>query len=198
MNDENEAILTDPPALEETAVYQFMAQEAASLLPTLRHYVQKFGLAKGYTQMRDTAEDVLQDVIVEALKEPERLAGIRVPRAWLLRIAVNVIRQRLDKPEFRHKAVPPEVAEENRLFDRLVEAGATTADKVENNLAFENMLALAPAANREILRMTFEERLSGEEIAERLGVKPSTARSRLRRALNQLRENWLAQEGEGD
>src|SRR5437868_4252814 len=115
MNDENEAILTDPPALEETAIYQFIAQEAASLLPTLRQYVQKFGLAKGYTQVADTAEDVLQDVIVEALKEPERLAGIRIPRAWLLRVAVNVIRQRLDKPEFRYKAVAPEAAEENRL-----------------------------------------------------------------------------------
>jgi len=198
MKNEKETILTDQLRLEETEVYQFIAVEAASLLPTLRRYVLKFNLAKGYKQVADTAEDVLQDVIVEALKNPSRLAGVRIPKAWFLGIAVNVIRQRLDKPEFQHKMVAPEIVEENQIFDRLVKTGAVMEDTVVNNIQFEDMLALTTMANRSILRMAFKERLSGEEIAERLGVNPSSARSRLRRALNQLRDNWLAQEGEGE
>jgi RNA polymerase sigma factor (sigma-70 family) len=198
MENENDTVLADPPVLQETTVYQFIAQEASSLLPTLRWYVQKFGLAQSYDQVADTAEDVLQDVIVQVLKHPEKLDKVRSPKAWMLRIATNIIKDRLDKPEYHHEHVTSEKAEESLLFDRLIETSAAMEETVESSLQFENMLALALAENRPILRMTFQEGLSGEEMAERLGLKPSTARSKLHRALNQLRQNWVALDREGD
>ncbi|MCP4361337.1 MAG: sigma-70 family RNA polymerase sigma factor [Chloroflexi bacterium] len=72
---------------------QYIANETDALLSTLRLYVLRSGLASG-TAVADTALDLLNDVTAEALQHADRFQPDRQPKAWLLGIAANLIRQR--------------------------------------------------------------------------------------------------------
>jgi RNA polymerase sigma-70 factor (ECF subfamily) len=71
---------------------------------------------------------------------------------------------------------------------------ATGPDALEQLLDFERGAMLAacmndlPAIHREVLTLRFEEDMKLEEIAEVAGIPLSTVKSRLRRALEGLRE----------
>jgi DNA-directed RNA polymerase specialized sigma24 family protein len=82
----------DLRAANQAHIRQFIAGENAALLRTLRMYVAKAGLASGEAARR-AAEDLLNEVVVEALEHAERFNPALAPMAWLLGIAANLIRR---------------------------------------------------------------------------------------------------------
>src|SRR5436190_7473517 len=71
----------------------FIQDNAAILVRTLRVFVFKSGLAKGEA-VREIADEVLQETAIEALNAAHRFDNSRQPRAWLLGIAVNIIKRK--------------------------------------------------------------------------------------------------------
>src|SRR5436305_2135023 len=73
---------------------QFIEREAKDIIGILRSYVRKAGLASTNEEVQETALDVLSEVYLEAVKSAHRFDATRSLRAWLLGIAVNIIKRR--------------------------------------------------------------------------------------------------------
>ena len=130
---------------------------------------------------RDRAEEIAQEALVRAF---ERLWSLRSPRvfaAWLLGIANNVILQEIER---RSRSVPLEEAPPATTESGPAEA--TAADETRRRLLAE--VDALPGHYRVAMILKYQEQLSCEEIAERLGVSEGTVRSRLSRAYRMLRK----------
>lgn len=123
-----------------------------------------------------TADDLMQSVW---LKVHERLAGLREAdkvAPWLFQIARHALvdHQRRLRPT---EALPPEIVPEE-----------TEAELPDLRPAIVRFLDVLPAEDREALRLTEFEGLTQRELAERLGLSLSGAKSRVQRARAKLRE----------
>ncbi len=116
----------------------------------------------------DAAEDLVHDVF---LRCADRLATLDDPQSYLRVAVVNACRR-----EFRRRS---------RLSDLGVETAGPvpTAESVDLHRALMGLGRRKRAAV--ILR--FYEDLSFEQVAAALGCTPSTARSLVRRAMNEMR-----------
>lgn len=182
---------------------EFIQSNTQPLLGTLRAYVQSFGLASG-AEVRDVALEVLQETVVEALDSSDRFISAKQPMAWLLGIAINVIRRRKVEAAKRYQRELlfsrfseryPELDSESDLLDQLVPpAPVGTEQTFEANEQAQALLSLVSAEDQEILRLAILEDVERESLAQRLGITPGTARMRLHRALRRLRSAWHAQQ----
>src|SRR5262249_41146252 len=78
----------------KTRLRQFIERESGPLLGTLRYYLFRAGLANRGQTLDSAADDLLHDIIAEALAHEERFRPSGQPRAWLLGIAANIIKRR--------------------------------------------------------------------------------------------------------
>jgi RNA polymerase sigma-70 factor, ECF subfamily len=123
------------------------------------------------------ADDLAQDVFVEAIS---KLHMLRMPAAfggWIAMIARN-------KATDHHRRDRP-TAE----FDeaRAGEHSGVSADKHLNALEVLDVIKRMPSAYREVLIMRLVEGMSGPEIAERTGMTPGSVRVNLHRGMKLLR-----------
>ncbi len=187
----------------ETKLKQYLAQESKALLPTLRLYVWRGGLASG-SAVNDVAEELLQDVVVEALSHASRFQLDRQPKAWLLGIAANLIKRRQTAVAKQHKREPlvgdlspPDVVTDDELFDRLAPVHAPGPDnEYEMNETVSSVLGRLSTEEQHTITCAVLLEMDGTALAQTLGVKPGTARMRLHRALKHLRQIWVEMAGE--
>ena len=201
---------TSSDALARERLLTCLQEHTAALLGVIRAYVARFGLARG-GEVGPVALEVFQEMVVEALAHADRLASpdpMRSPMAWLLGIAINVIRrrqaaqarQRLHERSISQLArTQPVPADEAEALDRLLatqHTGATDGPEREIETAEQahELLALVAPEDRQALQLAIVDGLNGRELAERLGVTPGTARMRLHRALTRLRSAWAERE----
>lgn len=178
---------------------QFITGQSEALLGTLRYYVVRAGLANGQ-DAAPVAAELLNEVAVQALEHAERFRPSGQAMAWLLGIAANLIRRRQAERATRERREPlvrdlyagvHDALSEDELFDRVASLadGGPISDWEANETA-SAMLACVSAADRQVLRLAILHDLSGEALAQELGVTPGAARVRLHRALNRLRAAW--------
>lgn len=198
----------DDTAATRRALAQFIAAHADELLGVLRTYVYRFGLAAG-EDVSAVATEVFQELTAQALASAARFDPGRSPMAWLLGIALNVIRRRRSEEQQRRRRERLE----STLFRDTdgdsgrddLEAGSTTAQWLvsatpgpEDALAAadeaETLLALVAPEDAQVLRLALLEDCDGETLARQLGTTPGTARMRLHRALGRLRAAWNAEQ----
>jgi RNA polymerase sigma-70 factor (ECF subfamily) len=135
---------------------------------------------------RQDAEDILQEVYLKvhthigSLRDEQRLQG------WLYRIASNAITDfyRSRKPvialqDVYLQALAQEVQEEENEASQEIAAG------------LKDMIAALPHKYRQALLLTEFEGLKQVELAQRLGLSPSGARSRVQRGREMLRQALL-------
>lgn len=125
-----------------------------------------------------TAEDILQDVFV---KIQQRLGQLRDPaklQSWIYLIARNAVidhyRTRKDTVEVP-ETLPAEPGENDPEIEGL-------------KASFRRMIYSLPEPYRDALVLTELEGLTQKELADRLGISLSGAKSRVQRAREQLRE----------
>lgn len=124
------------------------------------------------------AEDAVQDAFLRYLeKAPARLER---PGAWLMRVLVNDCKSRLRLKWRQVVELPEELA-----------AQAVQEDEREE---LEELWQL-PAEERTVIHLFYYEGYSTDEIAQLMGTRPGTARSRLSRARQKLK-TLLADENE--
>lgn len=125
-----------------------------------------------------TAEDILQDVFVKIqgrlgqLKDPAKLTS------WIYLIARNAV---IDHCRIRKEtvAVPESLAEETEPPSGEIE---------ELKAAFLRMIHSLPEPYREALVLTELEGLTQQELADKVGISLSGAKSRVQRGRQQLKE----------
>ena len=121
----------------------------------------------------DSAEDVLQDALLRALRAYPRLRHGEHLRAWLYRVTTTTA---LDLHRRRRREVPTE------------DPPAPAVESEYDDGAFESLIApLAPTA-RDALRLRFVEDLEYEDIAGRLDCSAEAARQRVSTAVRTLRQ----------
>lgn len=136
---------------------------------------------------RDIADELFQDTWNRVINARERYRPDAKFTTWLLQIAHNLL---IDGYR-RHR--PEETGEEAELALNLVEnEQEARPDQILSEFQqarqLQSALRALPDDQREAFLMRVETGLSIEEIAEATGVGRETAKSRLRYALEKLRE----------
>lgn len=144
-------------------------------------YVKLLAIAQKALGDEALAEDVVQDVFEDLLKNEELVRGFDYPKSWLYKVLAHRIHN-----EFRRQRYRRHLAFEESLQ---VEAVDTFAQ------AFSEFLPCdLSAEDREILILFFEEQLSHKEIAQILCCSVPACRSRLARAKKRCKESLLEEE----
>ena len=148
------------------------------------HQDRIYALGFALTGNRHDAEDVAQDTFVRAYRAlatypPERIRELK-QRAWLHRIAVNVVRNRV-------RGVRPRLVELNGSEpDPRTGPEEDVLRKAEMD-EFAARVACLPARYREAVVLRHVQELSYAEMADALGQPVGTVKSNVHRGLQMLR-----------
>lgn len=153
--------------------------EASHVERVIRHLV-RFGSS------RADAEDLAQEVLVIAWRKQGELDRDRSLDAWLYGIARNVYRNHARSQ--RRKPMTDELTPATVT----AAAPATDARDLAEVVTFRDALGALPEAQQDIVILHELEEYTLKETAELLAIPFDTAKDRLRRAREQLREHMHA------
>ncbi|MHC4949113.1 MAG: RNA polymerase sigma factor [Planctomycetota bacterium] len=139
-------------------------------------------LAYRLTGDREEARDIRQKAFVRAYAGLDRFDGRSRFSTWLYRIVVNLCRDQLRRSRRLPAARPGDDA------PRAAAAPSEQAARAELAARVAAAVTDLPAGEREVLVLRHYHQLALVDVARVLGVPPTTARSRLARALERLRE----------
>jgi RNA polymerase sigma factor (sigma-70 family) len=128
------------------------------------------------------AEDAAQEGFIRAYRSLDKFDAGRPFRPWLLRIVVNVAKNRV-RAEHRHRQLSLRVPRTDVAEDAAPDA--LLAD--ERRAALAHALDRLPERDRVMIACRWFEDMSEREIADTLAIRPGTVKSRLSRAMARLR-----------
>lgn len=125
------------------------------------------------------ADDVIQETYVVALAKGE---AVHDPRQWLARVARNfaLLARRRDSRRTRNEQGAARKDPIEPVDDAIADA--------EARLRVFRALRRLPALDRNLLSLRYAEKTNFLDIGSRIGLSAEAARSRVRRALEALRE----------
>ncbi|MGN1021937.1 MAG: RNA polymerase sigma factor [Lachnospiraceae bacterium] len=126
-----------------------------------------------FLHSREDAEEVLQETMIRYLKASPKFDSDDHEKAWLLKTAGNLAKNRIDYNRLR---------ETDELSEELV-----AKEKPDLSFVWEAVRAL-PERYRAAVHLYYEEGYATREIAKILGEKEATVRSDLLRARRQLQK----------
>lgn len=163
--------VVQPKAEEDLAEVN---QRAEKLLDRYGNSVLR--LAYSYLHNKSDAEDILQETLIRFLKTDPVLESEEHEKAWLLRVAANLSKNRIGYNKTR---------ETDELADELTESLAAE-EKPDLAFVWEAVKSL-PETYREAIHLFHYEGYSTAEIAKILDRKEVTVRSDLRRGREKLK-----------
>ena len=147
-----------------------------------RHFepVRRFFVNK----VDDEAAELVQKTFMRCVAAQERFEGRSSFRTFLFAIAHNVLREHY---RARRRADRQDDLDDHSVVD--LGAGPSTAlDGKREHRALLMALRQIPLKFQVVLELYFWERMTGPELGEALGIPEDTARSRIRRGKELLRE----------
>ena len=129
--------------------------------------------AYSYLHNMEDAEDILQDTLIQYLKSGAEYNDEEHEKAWLLRVAIN-----LSKNKIKYNKI--------RETDELLE-GLVSEEKEELSFVWEAVKSL-PEKYVSVVHLYYQEGYSTADIAGLLNKKESTVRSDLKRARDKLKK----------
>jgi RNA polymerase sigma factor (sigma-70 family) len=167
------------------------------LLPQIRRHLAAAGLGRA-GDLDDQAQEVLQEVMVEALSSESKYDPARDLRAWLNGIEGKVVLRHMERFGKARRRLPPEEPGGDQdieaRFEQIVQAASgresTGPDEaLARRQEVEAALAPLPEQHREVLILYyFEHHQDNDALAAALGIKPGAARVRLCRAHDAARK----------
>jgi RNA polymerase sigma-70 factor (ECF subfamily) len=151
-----------------------------------RYQTPLFNFYLKLTGDRSVSEDLVQDVFFRILKYRQSYRVETPFRAWMYQIARNA---RLDYLRRRR----PETSWEPEMSPAV--APTDTAQQSQEALLLHRALMRMPEEKREVLVLSRFQDLKYEEIARLLDCETGTVKTRVHRALQELREIFLELQG---
>ncbi len=130
-------------------------------------------LAYSYMKNIHDAEDILQDVFVQLMKNIDIFQGNDHKKSWLITVTRNMCKNKLKSSWFKSR-------------EELIEL--PYYDEYKNDDIIEAVMKL-PLKYREVIHLFYYEDYSTAQIAEIVNKKESTIRSLLHRGRNILKKN---------
>ena len=134
-------------------------------------------------QCREEAREITQEVFITLWEKRELFDPEKGLRRYIYQLAKFYALNHFDRQKVREK------------FEEFVRRGDVydlAADEImqaeETALLIEYVLSRMPERQQEIFRMSREEKMSYEEIAEKLGISVNTVKFHMKNALKQLRD----------
>ncbi len=147
------------------------SQRAAYIIDNYGNSILR--VAYSYLHNMSDAEDILQDTLIQYIKTRPSLESEMHEKAWLLRVAANLSKNKIKYNKLR---------ETDELAEELV-AGQ------DEDLAFVwDAVKSLPDKYREVVHLFYQEGYSTAEIAQILDRKESTVRSDLKRGRDKLKD----------
>ena len=164
---------------ERDLVRAARAGDPAAFEVLVRHQIGRLhGAARVMLREDDLADDAVQQALLRAWRDLPRLRDVDSFGPWLQKLLVRACYDEARRRRRWTAAV--------RLLPA-IEDRATGGSGLEDRELIERGLAALSLDHRTILTLHFYLELTPGEIADRLGIPPGTARSRLHYALNALR-----------
>lgn len=155
---------------QEQASREDANRQAARLLDQYGNRILR--LAYTYLHNMSDAEDILQDTLLQFLKKAPSFDSAEHEKAWLLRVAANLSKNRIDYERLRAS---------DELNEELV-----AEEREDLSFVWEAVREL-PSQYREVIHLFYHEGYPTAEIAKISGRKESTVRSDLRRGREKLK-----------
>ena len=149
----------------------YIKENAARLLDV--HGDSVLRMAYSYMHNMQDAEDILQETLIRYMQAAPEFENESHARAWLLRVAANLSKNRIEYNRYR-------MADE--LNEELV-----AEEREDLSFVWEAVKSL-PVTYRETIHLFYREGFKTAQIAEILGEKEATVRSHLKRGREKLRE----------
>ena len=130
-------------------------------------------MAYSYLHNMSDAEEILQETLIRYLTVQPELQVPEHEKAWLLRVAANLSKNRLDYNRLR---------DTDELEETLV-----SQEREDLSFLWEAVKQL-PDANREVIHLFYYEGYPTAQIAKILNRRESTVRSDLRRGRKRLKK----------
>jgi len=147
-----------------------------------RHHAALYGYLRKLVGTTDGAHDLTQETFLLAFKSRGSYRGRGAFQAWLYRIATNLARGRFRRATREPGGAGTDVAVEAADDDGPVEL----AQVAETRRTVEAALRRLPMDQREVVLLRHFQELRFRDIAKTLDISESTAKSRLRYALEKL------------
>jgi RNA polymerase sigma-70 factor (ECF subfamily) len=137
----------------------------------------------------ELATDLMSDTFTAALERREQFRGSSMNElsGWLWSIAQSTLREHERRGDAARRGARRLGRERRALTDREIERIEELASSATLRAAVARNLELLPAEQRDALRMRVVEDLPYAEIARRLGLTSSGTRTRVTRAIRDLR-----------
>jgi RNA polymerase sigma-70 factor (ECF subfamily) len=156
------------------------------------YYAQLVGVAESMLRERESAEDVVQDVMVELWRRRETLVLETSLRAYLFRAVRNRALNHL-----RHQRIAPR-AEPDAAVHIAVPAADRDTLESEMQTALQEAVKDLPPRCREVFELSRVHGLKYSEIAHSLDISVKTVEAQMGKAIRVLREKlapWLPDAG---
>ena len=141
------------------------------------------------------AEDLFQQTWVRVAEKIRQFDAKRNFEAWLFTVARNIAFDHLRRVRPESLDEPIEGAPGESAATRLPSHERPVLDGIverERTTRLAQALELLSVTHREVLTLRFEEEMKLEEISEVIDIPLSTVKTRLRRALDRLRQTFEA------
>ena len=130
-------------------------------------------LAYSYLHNMEDAEDILQDTLIQFLKNSPSFENEAHEKAWLITVASNLSKNKINYNKLR---------DTDELSEELI-----SQEKEDLNFVWEAVKEL-PENSREVIHLFYQEGYSTGEIAGILKRKEATIRSDLKRGRERLKK----------
>ncbi len=166
----NFAVIEDKCKTQEAIRRAVINAQAERMLADYGNAVLR--TAYSYLHNMADAEEILQDTLVQFLKTAPVLEGKEHEKAWLLRVACNLSKNRLKYNSIRKT---------DELMEELV-----AEERDDLSFVWEAVKSL-PNQYRAVIHLFYHENYQTAQIAKILNMKESTVRSKLARGREKLK-----------
>lgn len=145
-----------------------------------------FTMAMRIMQERTGAEDLIQEVFLQIWREAGNYSPERgSPEAWIVMMTRSRGIDKLRSIRRREKSLVPMEGSAGKQYDGKVESGA---EQSEARLTLNSVMGQLPEAQRQVLELAYFDGMTQSEIAAKLKEPLGTVKTRMRTALQRLRE----------
>lgn len=146
-----------------------------------------YRVARRMLRSHEEADDVTQETFVRAWRALPGFRGDAPVRAWLLRIALNLVRNRVSRR-------PPEDPLDDSFDPGSTGRGAEAeSEREEARSAVRRAVAGLPPRQREVVILKVFSEMTYEDVAGAMGLTPGAVKAHLHQAVANLRRRMAGE-----